>query len=139
MLFLIFAEFVVGTTRCILLFDMLVGQGKNHQELKMKIFGVPKKFTSLHFILRQEKRCLLLVECQLRFHATWLLLDVWWHFTSKGNKLHCCIILLTLTPGNFTCYSRTVPQVLLWQWINQSFNAIVNYTNRSGDSHITNE
>ncbi|XP_063610425.1 sideroflexin-1-like [Penaeus indicus] len=71
----------------------------------------------------------------------------WDQSTYEGRARH---FFTTTNPMNLLCTPaqlenardvvtryRTTPAVVFWQWINQSFNAVVNYTNRSGDSPIS--
>ena len=63
----------------------------------------------------------------------------------SGDKMNVIGRMSCQVPGGMIItgfmmqFYRTVPQVFVMQWVNQSFNALVNYTNRNAKSEITNK
>ncbi|KAK5967869.1 Tricarboxylate carrier, partial [Trichostrongylus colubriformis] len=43
----------------------------------------------------------------------------------------------TMLCGAMMIWYKSTPAVIFWQWANQSFNALVNYTNRNAKSAMT--
>mmetsp|Transcript_29188 Transcript_29188/g.66154 ORF Transcript_29188/g.66154 Transcript_29188/m.66154 type:complete len:323 (-) Transcript_29188:87-1055(-) len=55
------------------------------------------------------------------------------------GRMSCQVPGNMLITGAMMVWYRSNPAQILLQWANQSFNAVVNYTNRNASSNITNE